>query len=290
VAGLTGGFSPMDFAAKSPYCKRGLLARGVFARAVFSFLHAGFPLMSSKSLDRYKEAEEKRRVARESAEQNSLFREVDDDLRHDQMLTLWKRYGTWAIGAAVAIVLVVAGYQVHKYLLDSERTEQAVTFDAAEAALAASDPAKAIGLLSGLEAKGNAGYRTLARLQHAAMLLEQGKRDEGRALIQAVGKDGDVLPAYRDLAVVLDALAGMDTDDPKALEAALAPLTAAGHPWRHVALQLSALAMARGGEPDRAAGALKDILDDPDTPPDQRAMTEALRTVFARDAAAKKGN
>ncbi|MGE4526846.1 MAG: tetratricopeptide repeat protein [Rhodospirillaceae bacterium] len=245
--------------------------------------------MSPKSPDLYKQAEEKRRVEQEAAAQNSLFREVDDDLRHDQMLSLWKRYGVWVIGAAVAVVLAVAGYQTHKYLQESERAEQAATFDAAEAALAAADPTKAITLLSGLEAKGNAGYRTLSRLQHAAMLLDQGKRDEARALIQAVGKDADALPAYRDLAVVLDALAGMDSDDPKALEAALAPLTAAGHPWRHVALQLSALAMARGGEPGRAADALKEILDDPDTPQDQRAMTEALRTVFARDAAAKRG-
>jgi len=245
--------------------------------------------MSPKSPDLYKEAEEKRRREREAAEQNSLFREVDDDLRHDQMFTLWKRYGAWVIGAAVAVVLAVAGYQVYTYLQESERTRQAATFDQAEAALAASDPAKAIGLLSGLETEGNAGYRTLARLQHAALLLESGKRDEARVLIKAVGADTKTLAAYRDLAVVLDALAGMDGDDPKALEAELAPLTAAGHPWRHVALQLSALAMARGGEPDRAAGALKEILDDPDTPPEQRAMTEALHTVFARDAAAKRG-
>ncbi|WP_337995859.1 tetratricopeptide repeat protein [Oleispirillum naphthae] len=245
--------------------------------------------MSPKSPELYKQAEEKRRLEQEAAAQNSLFREVDDDLRHDRMLSLWKRYGLWMIGAAVAVVLAVAGYQVHKYMQESERAEQAAAFDAAEAALAASDPAKAIGLLSGLETKGNAGYRTLARLQHAALLLDQGKHEEARALIRAVGKDAGTLPAYRDLAVVQDALAGMDGDDPKALEAALAPLTAAGHPWRHVALQLSALAMARGGEPGRAADALKEILDDPDTPPDQRAMTEALRTVFARDAAAKQG-
>ncbi|MBN2752370.1 MAG: hypothetical protein JXQ84_06645, partial [Rhodospirillaceae bacterium] len=93
---------------------------------------------------------------------------------------------------------------------------------------------------------------------------------------------------YRDLAVVLDALCGMDDDDPKAIEAALAPLTAAGHPWRHVALELSALAMAKGGEPGRAADALKEILEDPDVSPDQRAMAESLRTVFARDAAVVK--
>jgi len=53
------------------------------------------------------------------------------------------------------------------------------------------------------------------------------------------------------------------------------------------ALEISALAMAKQGDPDRAVKALDGILDDPDTTPERRAMAESLRTVFARDAAAK---
>ena len=87
----------------------------------------------------YKAAEQKRQAAREAAEQNSLFREVEDDLRHERLVKLWKRYGAMAIAAAVLIVVVVAGYQVHKSMQDSERMEQAATLDKAEAALRARD-------------------------------------------------------------------------------------------------------------------------------------------------------
>ncbi|MBN2752043.1 MAG: tetratricopeptide repeat protein, partial [Rhodospirillaceae bacterium] len=151
--------------------------------------------MSSKSLDTYKAAEEKRLRERQAAEQNSLFREVDDDLWHDQLLALWKRYGMWVAAAAVAVVLAVAGYQIYRGMQDSERAEQGATFDQAEAALVSHDVAKAVSLLSALEAKGNSGYRTLARLQHAAVLVDQGKRAEARDVMKAVAGDAKALPA-----------------------------------------------------------------------------------------------
>jgi hypothetical protein len=244
--------------------------------------------MSSTSLDSYKASEEKRRHEREAAEQNSLFREVDDDLRHDLMITLWRRFGKWMIATAVAIVVAVAGYQAYRGWKESERASQAAIFDQAEAAVAAGDAAKAIGLFSGLETKGNAGFRTLARLRHAALLLSQDKRTEARDLFRQVTSDDKALASYRDLAVILDALAGIDDDDPKVIVERLTRLTDAGHPWRHMALEVTALAMAKGGDPGRAAAALKDILDDPDTSADQRALADSLRTVFAKDAAATK--
>ena len=39
---------------------------------------------------------------------DTLIREVDDELRGDRMRALWKRFGPYVIGAAVAIVLIVA--------------------------------------------------------------------------------------------------------------------------------------------------------------------------------------
>ena len=72
------------------------------------------------------------------------------------------------------------------------------------------------------------GYRTLARLRHASVLLAQNKTAEARELFAQVASDADALPAYRDLAVVQDALAGLESDDPKAIEDKLQPLTVAG--------------------------------------------------------------
>ena len=38
----------------------------------------------------------------------TIFREVDEELRGDRLRSFWKRFGPWVIGGAVAIVVLVA--------------------------------------------------------------------------------------------------------------------------------------------------------------------------------------
>ena len=44
-------------------------------------------------------------------EQENLFKEIDEELRQEKMALLWKRYGTFIIGAAVLVVSSVAAFQ-----------------------------------------------------------------------------------------------------------------------------------------------------------------------------------
>src|SRR5262245_47586679 len=44
-------------------------------------------------------------------ERDHLLREVDEELRREQIQKLWEQYGTYMIAAAVAVVLGVAGYK-----------------------------------------------------------------------------------------------------------------------------------------------------------------------------------
>jgi len=41
----------------------------------------------------------------------NFIREIDEEVRRDQMLKLWQRYGHYAIGLAVLIVLATAGWR-----------------------------------------------------------------------------------------------------------------------------------------------------------------------------------
>ena len=42
---------------------------------------------------------------------SDIFREVDEDIRHERFKRLWDRFGPWVIGVAVLIVLITAGYR-----------------------------------------------------------------------------------------------------------------------------------------------------------------------------------
>ena len=50
---------------------------------------------------------------------DTLIREVDDELRRDRMRKLWRQAAPFVIGAAIAVVLLVAGYEGWTWYQDS---------------------------------------------------------------------------------------------------------------------------------------------------------------------------
>lgn len=242
----------------------------------------------STTAEAFKKAQEARHQEIEEAQQNSLFREVDEDLRYDQVIRLWKRWGGWVVGAALALVLGVAGYQYYGYHRASVRQAQAARFDSALEMIAEGKTAEADKALKALVADGNAGYRTLARMRLAALAADENRLSDAAAILKAESADQEALPPYRDLSLVLQALYALEAGDAKTAGELLAPLTGAGHPWRQTALQIQAMAAAKGGDPAKAVGLLQGILDEPDTPKDQRAIVESLKSVFQHDAEAGK--
>ena len=43
---------------------------------------------------------------------SDVFKEVDEDLRREQLKSIWDRFGAYIIGAAVLIVVATAGYRL----------------------------------------------------------------------------------------------------------------------------------------------------------------------------------
>ena len=62
---------------------------------------------------------------------DSFIREVNEELRSDQMRLVWKRFGRVLIGAAVLIVLGTIGKVSYDYWRDSEASAAGDQFLAA---------------------------------------------------------------------------------------------------------------------------------------------------------------
>jgi hypothetical protein len=46
---------------------------------------------------------------------DTLLREVDEELRRDRMRKLWRQFAPYIFGAAAAVILLVAGYEVWRW-------------------------------------------------------------------------------------------------------------------------------------------------------------------------------
>ncbi len=195
---------------------------------------------------------------------SDFIREIDEDLRRDRFEKLWRKYGIYALGVAVLIVLAVAGYAGWQRYSESYRADRARQYETVLQQIAGGD-AKAADDLQAL-ADGGDGYAALARLQAAALKAEAGDVAAAVAIYEQLAADGAADQQLRQLAVILLALHTADTAAPDELAKRLQPITEAGNPWRYSALEITAVLAQRSGDAAKAQEILTGIADDLDAP------------------------
>ena len=211
--------------------------------------------------------------------QDSLFREIEEDLRQEHWGKLWKRYGNYAAGAVLALVLSVAGYQGWRAYDIATRQSDGERFAAALTLVGDKQTQAAADAFAGLAADATAGYALLARFQEAALLA---KRGQPGAAYADLAQDPGVDAVYRDLAVILGAFHEMNGPGAGDLSARLAPLTADGNPWHHSAKELIAVLAARAGDRTKARALFTDLAADATAPQGIRARASEMLAILGQ--------
>ena len=49
------------------------------------------------------------------SENDNIFREVDEDMRREQIAKMWDKYGVFVLVGAILIIVVVGGYNVYNW-------------------------------------------------------------------------------------------------------------------------------------------------------------------------------
>ncbi|MBK8176835.1 MAG: tetratricopeptide repeat protein [Rhodospirillales bacterium] len=209
--------------------------------------------------------------------QDSLLREIDEDIRRERYAKLWKRFGGYVIAAAALFVAAVAGYTVWKNHQSAARDAASTEFFAAMA-IEGKDRNAAEQAMQAIAEHGPAGYALLAAFQQAALLEKSDPQEARRAYQQLQQTAGSEI--YRDLAIIFDAMVAMRSEaspiDADTVRAKLQPLTADSNPWRYSARELTALLDWRSGHAAEAKSALAALAADSQAPPDLRARARQL--------------
>jgi len=212
-----------------------------------------------------------------------IFNEVEEDLRRDQYLKLWRRYGMWLAAAAALLVIgtgavsIWRSWHADKLASVSDAFAVAAALDAEGKHREAADAFA----LAGNGAPG--GYPALARLRQAAALVSGGDMASAVAILDGVAAGGGDA-AMRELAGIKAAYIVIDTATPEDLAKRLAPLAADGHPWRYSARELQALAALKQGRKDDARTILSGLSDDPASPEGLRGRATELLAALGKPA------
>jgi hypothetical protein len=205
---------------------------------------------------------------RGSASSDEFIREVDEAVRQDRWLKLWKEHGAYIVGAALAVVIGTAAGVGWRTWQESQRQAEAESYLAATELLRQNRPAEAAAAFRALAGDADSGYAVLAHLQAAHALGQAGDEAGKLAMLRQLADDDAAAPMYRELGGLLALQQQFGTESPDNLTSQLESLTSADNPWRYSALELIALAQMRAGDTDAARETLSTLVGDPRTPPD----------------------
>jgi hypothetical protein len=180
------------------------------------------------------------------------------------MRQMWRRYGPYIIGAAVAVVLVVAANEGWAWWQQSNAARSSDQFYAALDLADGGDAVAAQEALNGVIASGSGGYPTLARFKQAGLLAKEGKSAEALAAYDALSTT-EPNPRLRELALVLAANILVDTGTLSDVNDRVSTIASPDNPLRNAAREAIGLAQYKAGELSAASVTFQSILDDPFT-------------------------
>jgi len=213
---------------------------------------------------------------------SDVFREVDEEVRREQLKKLWDRYQYLIVGVVILVVGGVGGWRFLEWQQTRQSAEIGTRFEEAITLADAGKHDEAQKIFARIAVDGTPAYRALARIRQAA---EQAQTDPAAAVetYKQISADTAIEQVLRDLAAVrASALlidAGSYIDARKLLE----PLAQPGREFRHAARELLALNAWKSND---RAGAMKwyaAILTDPEAPAASRSRVEMLIALGAAD-------
>lgn len=215
------------------------------------------------------------------SETDSFIEEVTEEVRRDRLFKLMRKYG-W-IGV-LAVLLIVGGAAWNEWQKASARAEAEAFGDAILAALSADDPAGRTAALAAVPAPAE-GQAALLSFLAAEESLAAGDTGAAETALAGVAADATAPELYRQMAQLkLLILKGpsMSADE---RDQGLAALAAPGAPFRPLALEQQALALAGAGKAEEARALYAQIMQEAGVPAGLRQRAAQMIVVLGGDPA-----
>lgn len=197
---------------------------------------------------------------------DSFFREVNEELRSDQLKNAWTRYGKIAIGVAVAIVIGTAGWRGYEYWDNHNSSQSGDRFIAALTLASEGKNDEALSALGAIEKDGTGAYPVLAKMRAASVQQAKGDAAAAVEIYRQVGNDNAAPQAVRDLAKMRAAFILVDTGTYDQVAAEAEILSAQGHVLSNSAREALGLSAYKAGNMPQAKQWFQQIANDAAAP------------------------
>jgi hypothetical protein len=213
---------------------------------------------------------------------SDIFREVDEEVRREQLKRLWERYGILIIAGCILLVAAVGGWRAYEWWEAKKAAEWGTVFQNAAALSGEGRNKEAEQAFGTIAANGPGTYRVLAKFREAAELARRDPQ-AAIAIYDQLAADSSIGPVLRDLAALRAGMILVDSAPYADLVRRLEPLTAADRAFRHSARATLALAAWRAKDMAAMRRWTDMILADPETSASIRGQVQMLLALAESD-------
>ena len=208
----------------------------------------------------------------------SIFREVDDEVRQDEYKKIFDRYGKHFVALAVALLVAVGGYQAWIFYQQKQAEDAGAVYFAA---LRKAADGKSEDALAALAAVSHPGFGQLAALQSAALMAGKGDVDKAVAAYDVFAANSSNDPALADLARIRAGYLLVDTGKTDDLKARMAGFDKDGAAWRNEAREILGLVAWRAKDYANAEKDMTAIVQDAAAPSAMHQRAQIMLQLIA---------
>lgn len=198
---------------------------------------------------------------------SDIFREVDEDVRSDQVSKLWKRFAPFVYLTAGLIVVGTAGYRGYAYWQETQSKAAGAEFLEAVKLSDAGNYAQAQDALAAMS-DSIGGYPMMAKMRIGTELALEGKKAEAIQAFEAVAADSATPQIYKGLANIRAAYLLLDTGSMEDVKRQVEVLAVAGNTWRFSALEVLGVAEYKAGNLEASRARFNEISTAAEAPSD----------------------
>lgn len=215
-----------------------------------------------------------------------FLREVDENLRRDQMRDFARKYGSLLIGLLVLFLAAAGGWIYWKYDQQKRSERQVEQLAEIYRNIGSGNLKAAPGQLDQLSASGQDAVRASALFTRAAIAVEQRDLKRATDIFRQVANDGGLPKPYRDLALIRQTALEFDRLNPQEVITRLQPLAKPDSPWFGSAAELTAVALIKQGKKQQAGRLFAAIARNKTVPDALRGRSVQIAGSLGVDASA----
>ena len=212
----------------------------------------------------------------------TFVREVDENLRRDQIRDVATKYAGWIIGGLIVFLLASGGFIYWQNYRQQQAEKQVETLSQVFADIGAGkDKTAQLDQLSDSHSK---AVRASAMFARAAVALQSNDVKLATAKYKEIAADSSLPQPYRDAALIRQTALEFDSLKPEEVISRLQPLAKPGNPWFGSAGEMTAVALIKQGKKTEAGRLFAAMARDTQVPETIRGRSVQIASTLGVDA------